>query len=102
MTDLQFTPGPWETEHDRSDIHILGSDFVGGSQTIATVYTRSNGPDCEAVAHANANLIAALPVLLAAAEKALNFFVGVPVLKEARDVQAALEAAIARATGAAS
>lgn len=71
-----FTPGEWTTEYDRSDIHILGSDFVGGSQTIATVYTRSNGPDCEAVAQANARLIAASPDLLDAAMIALGLIEG--------------------------
>lgn len=86
MAETQLTLG------DRGEI-------MRGSVTVAQmVVTNSNHSRMVQ----DRALFLSAPDLVAAAEKALNFFVGIPVLKEARDVQAALEAAIARATGAAS
>lgn len=113
----KHTPGPWSIITDDDcpiEISVDGSDSDSGQVVSQWVVVESethagflaavidmnypNSFDCDKL-QANARLIAAAPTLLAAAEKALNFFVGTPVLKEARDVQAALEAAIAAATG---
>lgn len=101
----QHTPRPWATEVDRFETHIIGSDFVGGSATIATVYVRSNGPDAEDVTAANARLIAAAPDLLAALVIATESLCNLaeearPTIKvEMYEAVRVSRAAIARATG---
>ncbi len=62
---MTHSPAPWTVEADRFEMHVLASDYVGGSNTIASVYARSNGPDAEQVQQANADLIAKAPELAA-------------------------------------
>jgi hypothetical protein len=82
------TPGPW------------GYQALGGNHDFA-VYSESDGKDLALVRHfheANAQLIAAAPDLLAAAQEALAYLYnkGIPDL-ETRTVQSKLNKAIAKA-----
>lgn len=88
---MKHTPGPWTIE----DINVLSIRAKGFCGAICDVHwplsLPASHPEAEAVRHANANLIAAAPDLLAACKAALPASKG--------EVRWAIMAAIAKAKG---
>ena len=91
MTDTQHTPGPWQ----------IWAEITAISRNPCTGHTISRGDDvfiCDAVgtSAADARLIAAAPELLAALQAVADYWAGGDV---PADINAAMRAAIAKATG---
>lgn len=89
MTDTQHTPGPWQAD---SDAYVVNEY----NQVIADVFI--NDDDNWRERAANARLIAAAPELLAALQAVADYLPVSGILLR-NDIDAAMRAAIAKATG---
>ena len=92
MTDAKFTPGPWFSSLD--DVWAGDPDFEAASDWIA-MNVGGAGGECEA----NANLIAAGPLMYAACAEALSVLDDMGFVGSLPDQ---LRAALAKARGEAS
>lgn len=87
----KHTPGPWKFYDDSNDGKTNRIEIVAIGKTVARIYHSVPEEDLP-----NARLIAAAPELLAALQAVADYWAGGDV---PADIDAAMRAAIAKATG---